>query len=406
MKRNRKRIAIAGALFSISLSAATSRAADVTTFKPPPATAPASRPTTMPATPLSAILSAPDPSAVVQAYSHAAATQPGNIDLEKAYIHRMVELNVPEMADLQARNLVQRDGSDGVAWAVVGYMAAARGAPAAAIENLKIAVQQSPDDPFVLRTCAQVVAWYDSQTNRSMLSRNDVSALEWIRAQGAGKPAYADAYADAQAMRRNWRNPASTQPATQPNAAAQPTSQPIYDQNASAAAPIQPPLYNTYSYPAYSDPYASYPVYPAYPYMGGAYWYSPPGIIILRDHDFHHHLQKHDLFDGGFFHDGRFHHNEFGHHDFGHHDLGPPRRPIVGPQPRISVPHGSFDRSGHTFNPPAHPFGPRPEPRSDGISRDRDGSVAPRPSSPAPMDRGDGGNSSHSGGSSHGGARH
>jgi len=64
---------------------------------------------------------------VVDAYTRAQVADPGNIDVESAYVRRMVELNVPELAEAQARDVVTRNPADGLARAVVGYMAATRG---------------------------------------------------------------------------------------------------------------------------------------------------------------------------------------------------------------------------------------------------------------------------------------
>jgi hypothetical protein len=289
-------------------------------------TAPATAPSTAPASAFDAVRSAPNPSAAVEAYARAAATHAGDIELQKAYVHRMVELNVPEMAEIQAQDLVRRNGADGVASAVVGYMAAARGAPAAAIENLRTAAEQSPDDPFVLRTVAQVIAWYDTTNDRSMLDKDATQTLEWLRKQSGAQAAYADAYRAAVEMRRNW--PAN--PATQPAAAA------------SADTAELPPGPEA-SYPTYTDPYAydSRFDYPAA--YGGGTWYYWPSVIVLHDRDFdHHHRPGGSLstFSPGGRRDG----------DGGDSRFGTNR------DPRMVRPGGTFNRTDHTFGPPNHTF--------------------------------------------------
>src|SRR4051812_24990509 len=92
----------------------------------PPPTAPTTNPN---ASPIDRIRSAADPSSAIDAYTRAQTANPGNLQLEKEYVHRMVELNVPELADAQAREIVSRGQLDGVAQAVTGYMAAAHGQP-------------------------------------------------------------------------------------------------------------------------------------------------------------------------------------------------------------------------------------------------------------------------------------
>src|SRR5437867_1681829 len=63
-----------------------------------------------------------------------------------------------------------------------------------AIQELRRAMTQSPDDPFLLRTAGQLAAWYDAQTDRSMLTPVDTQSLDWIRNSAQNKPAFADAY--------------------------------------------------------------------------------------------------------------------------------------------------------------------------------------------------------------------
>src|SRR5439155_15098509 len=81
-------------ILTIALSA---QAADVTTVKA----------TTEPvvdrsASLIEAIRQSPDPSSAIQAYARAIASQPADTPLiEQAYVRRMVELSVPEMADAQ-----------------------------------------------------------------------------------------------------------------------------------------------------------------------------------------------------------------------------------------------------------------------------------------------------------------
>src|SRR3954466_15658294 len=68
----------------------------------PPPTAPVTRPSAVPATSTAAarvdlIRRAPDLSSAIGAYTAAEAAQPGNLDVEEAYVRRMVDLNAPEL---------------------------------------------------------------------------------------------------------------------------------------------------------------------------------------------------------------------------------------------------------------------------------------------------------------------
>jgi len=312
-----------------------------------PTTAPTIQASTMPA-PVTApapaaasgidqIRNAPDPSSAVDAYTRAQAAAPGNLDVEKAYVHRMVERNAPEMADAQARDVVARDPSDGVAQAVVGYIAAAHGQSGQAAQQLEVAVRLAPTDPFVMRTAAQVVAWYDTQPDRSQLTPRDVQAIEALRAAGANNQVYADAFGIAMQLQRGRQLQQQQQqaavtsgPKTVVNPYFVPTTQSSTTQPASPASPY---VY-TYPYPASSYEYAAPAVTASTPYQPSqtyiynndyyypdpyAYspWYPEPwgwgGGIIVGDFFFVHHDRFFDH--DGHFHDGRFDHGGRFDHD-------------------------------------------------------------------------------------------
>src|SRR2546423_11563434 len=120
-------------------------------------------------------------------------------------------------------------------------MAAAKGEISQAIRELQTALSHAPQDPFLLRTAGQIVAWYDAQTDRSKLSEADREAIDWMRNIGAGKEAYADAYRTTTEARSG----ASTNT---------PQSQTIYPPaNSSAPAPPQS-TGGSYYYPS-DSPY-------------------------------------------------------------------------------------------------------------------------------------------------------
>src|SRR6185295_16033298 len=95
-----------------------------------------------------------------------------------------------------------RGAADPLAMGVAAYNDAARGNAPAAVANLKPALTLQPDNPFLLRTAGQIVAWYDASSDRSSLSKDDVAAVEWMRQAGAGRAEFADAYRMATDARR------------------------------------------------------------------------------------------------------------------------------------------------------------------------------------------------------------
>ena len=255
-----------------------------------------------------AITQAPDPSAAIQAYARAAAAAPSDLSVEAAYLHRMVSFGLPEMADAQAVDLTRRVPADGEAWAVVAYMTTKRSqggmGTALGLVDAQAAVQYAPDDPFVLRTAAQLVAWYDVRADKSQTNAEERNAAEDLRRKLANNAVYAEAYARTSAA---YLKMASASPSAQPAApaAAQigaqvaappyaPLVQPAPDQydaygaygGVAAQVPYYYPEYVPYPEPYAIAPYDSY-WYPS-AYVGTDWWW--PGFFggIVIDDDFRH----------------------------------------------------------------------------------------------------------------------
>jgi hypothetical protein len=245
---------------------------------------------------INAINSAQDPSTAINAYADAKAAEPNNLAVQQAYLRKMVAFQLPEMAEAQARDIINRDTRDPIAWAVLAYMHAKEDLTTQALTEIAVAVQRAPDDPFVMRTAGQLLAWYDTKADKSQIPEALKNSLEGMRRDLAGRPIFADTYAKATEA---YRAPASTEPT--PGTA---DTTYVAPPPASTYTPTQYPSYPTYtSYPqtAYDYPYyASYssPFYePWYPYG-----YYPGFIIVSSGFGFHHH-----------------HHHDFDHdHDFDH----------------------------------------------------------------------------------------
>lgn len=99
---------------------------------------------------------AQDPSTAVAAYAASQTFAPGNIQIESGYLRRMAELGVPALAEAQAVDLTHRDPQNGLAWAVVAHMSAARGQRELAQEQMTIAERLAPDDQLVKAAAAQL----------------------------------------------------------------------------------------------------------------------------------------------------------------------------------------------------------------------------------------------------------
>lgn len=306
---------------------------------------------------IQAIRQAQDPSAAIQAYHDASNFAPSDVAVEQAYVMRMVDFGLPEMADVQAQDLIRRNPQDGLAWAVAAYMSAKREQNDLAIKDIAMAVRLEPGNPFVLRTAGQVAAWYDNKADKSQVPEDARTSLALIKTQLAANPAYAEAYRNAgDAYRQLAATPAtqpteekpwvSTYPYTYPQSAVTPqneTTQPPADigndENAYTTSP--PASYTTYNtnYYTYPNPYVSYSDYAYWwpgPYWGvglgwgwgwgwgGSWWWPTCSSVVIVNNGFHSH--GHGGFncnDPAFFHHNgqNFHSNQnfaFNHHDGNH----------------------------------------------------------------------------------------
>lgn len=248
-----------------------------------------------------AIRQAQDPSAAIQAYHDASGVAPGNLAVERAYVARMVDFGLPEMADVQAQDVIRRDPEDGRAWAVAAYMSAKRDQNDLAIKDVAMAVRLTPGDPFVLRTAGQLAAWYDKADKASLPEDAQVS-MGLIKTQMAGNPAYAEAYGRAS---DTYRELAAAPNATQPTETTPPASTYTYPAPDNAPNPdvstytyTPPPGSYTaaggyYSSPSYyyPDPYVSSPYYQSWwpgPVWGGAFWWPTFSSVVIVDGNVSH----------------------------------------------------------------------------------------------------------------------
>src|SRR4029450_7976736 len=106
---------------------------------------------------IQAIEQAPDPSATVAAYVNGAAVDRNDPKLSEAYVIRMVDLGLPELAFHQAQTLTTLQSNNGLAWGVVAYVEARRGNMPEAISAINLAGQFAPTSPLVERTAGGIM---------------------------------------------------------------------------------------------------------------------------------------------------------------------------------------------------------------------------------------------------------
>ena len=143
---------------------------------------------------IQAIEQAPDPSATVAAYVNGAAVDRNDPKLSEAYVIRMVDLGLPELAFHQAQTLTTLQSNNGLAWGVVAYVEARRGNMAEAISAINLAGQFAPTTPLVERTAGEIMAWYDIKADKATLSENAHRGLATIRGLLEKRPEFANAY--------------------------------------------------------------------------------------------------------------------------------------------------------------------------------------------------------------------
>jgi hypothetical protein len=143
---------------------------------------------------IQAIEQAPDPSATVAAYVNGAAVDRNDPKLSEAYVMRMVDLGLPELAFHQAQMLTTLQSNNGLAWGVVAYVEARRGNMAEAISAINLAGQFAPTTPLVERTAGEIMAWYDIKADKATLSENAHRGLATIRRLLEKRPEFTNAY--------------------------------------------------------------------------------------------------------------------------------------------------------------------------------------------------------------------
>lgn len=211
---------------------------------------------------IEAIEQAPDPSAAVAAYASGFATDKNNPKLYEAYVSRMIDLGLPEIAFHQAQTLTTLDPNNGIGWGVVAYVDARRGQMPEAISAINLAGQLDPENVFVAHTAGEIVAWYDMKADKTSMPANTKDGLAKVRNLLLGRPSYLQAYNTA---KNAYQSQASTQGAT-----AAPGSTPSNTPNPQPA----PAQYQQYQYP---------PQVPAAPQVGPAPEVAPAPQALYSD---------------------------------------------------------------------------------------------------------------------------
>jgi len=310
-------------------------------------------------TALEAIRQAADPSAVVAAFAAGSAQVADDPKLVDAYVKRMVDLGVPEMAYHQAQALATMEPENGTAWAVVAYVDARKNNMPDALTAIERAARYAPDNLFVNRTAGGIIAWADSAAGQTALTASDVAKVDNLRNLVANRPGFSTAYQAARQAYSGGAQPNTTgtlvAPAPQVQATP-PAGYPDYPYYSSDYPPPVGPEDYAYSYP---DVYGPWPWWEPYGSFYGSFFVPAPFFVFGSPFFFGHHHHD-EFFDHhhhhGFDHDRFIARGAFDHHGLSVSHFGTSRAlshsPSFVARPGFSGSSLAFS-GGHSFHNPA-----------------------------------------------------
>ena len=227
-----------------------------------------------------------------KAYAAGAAIDANSPALNEVYLIKMLELGAPERALRQALIVEKVDPTHGLVLGVIAYVQAQRGEMADALAGIIMASMSLPEDPFVVRTAAQLTAWYDLKPDRPEIPGYVKEALADARKELSKQKQFTDAYDEAKAAYKELEAAAearaaaeakalaeapladasqSAQAQSEPNPVVVPTPQPWTDAPTVAAEPTviynEDGAYYPATYDGYDEPTSQYA--PTYVAFGG-----------------------------------------------------------------------------------------------------------------------------------------
>ena len=252
---------------------------------------------------IQAIKQATDPSEVVTAYANGFAIGRNEPKLYDAYVARMVDLGLPELAYHQAQTLTTLQSNNGLAWGVGAYGDARRGQMPEALSDIILAGQFAPGNKFVQRTAGEIIAWHDLKADQSQVAPETREAVARLHSLLDKEVAFSSAYDTA---KKAYQSQASASQSPDETGSAS-SEQVAPSSDAALTGPLTPPVdyfppeyYSDWG-PGWVEPSPSWWWQPAGVFVGCNFL--PFGTFVVFDH--HHHLH----------HDGLVFHDRFSHGD-------------------------------------------------------------------------------------------
>lgn len=127
------------------------------------------------------IQEAKDAGTALSAYAKGQVIDGRNVELNRAYTRRMLQLGLPLRVQASALIMTQVDPTDPLGWAVSGYCSARSGDYAAAVNALVKATALDGKDPSTRKNLGQLLAWYDAQKSKPSISGTTQRIIELAR---------------------------------------------------------------------------------------------------------------------------------------------------------------------------------------------------------------------------------
>ncbi len=225
---------------------------------------------------IAAIEQAAGPSEVISAFTKALAGGEDKAAVYSAFVHRMVQLGLPQATYDQAQTAVGLDPSDKVSWAVIAFTQASTGKMEEALSSLAKASPQADDDPFVVKTAGQLLAWYDSTPDQAVTDETR-KAVEDVRKRLADNGLFMETYQTTMEAFQLYRLTGAekpTAPSGQAPTPAEPNAQSVAVENRTIIIYPQPNVVYGYSYPLffpsprYYRPFIRWPRFPPVSFPG------------------------------------------------------------------------------------------------------------------------------------------
>ena len=133
---------------------------------------------------------------VMGAYARGCAIDRYSPPLHDAYMRRMLKYGMPQIAIYPAKQLVNLDPANGMAWGVMGYIHGKKEELVEAFHATVRAAQYEGENPSILHNAGQLVAWYERSPDTPKVSDAARRILNVIRVNLARQDAFVKSYTE------------------------------------------------------------------------------------------------------------------------------------------------------------------------------------------------------------------